>query len=107
MVTEAGKAVSTSIAEINDRFRQNETMSITQGIFRLQDLSGLIQAIRAYENFTEANDPYGEHDFGTLMWENHKIFWKIDYFDSSFEGWCDPLSRKCERVLTVMLSEEQ
>ena len=56
--------------------------------------------------FVESNDPYGEHDFGSLNWEGHKIFWKIDYYDPAFKGWCSPLQPECERVLTVMLAEE-
>jgi len=99
-------AVSEEIAKVNDAFRKVETMSLTQGVFTLKDVLGLIRAIRSYSKFNEDNDPYGEHDFGKLVWENQTIFWKIDYYDPSFEMWCDPLHPECERVLTVMLAEE-
>ena len=94
------------IAQRNDAFRKGETMSVSQGVFNLHDVLGLIRAVRDYTDFSEDNDPYGEHDFGSLDWEGHKIFWKIDYYDPAFEGWADPLSDEVERVLTVYLAEE-
>ena len=94
------------IAERNDTFRKGETMSVSQGVFNLQDVLGLIRAVREYKDFSEDNNPYGEHDFGSLDWEGQKIFWKIDYYDERFEGWADPLSNEVERVLTVYLAEE-
>ncbi len=95
-----------NITKLNDEFRKVETMSLTQGIFGLNDVLGLVRAIRSYSDFNEDNDPHHEHDFGKLVWESKTIFWKIDYYDPSFEMWCDPLHSECERVLTVMLAEE-
>ena len=97
---------SQKIAKLNDEFRRLETMSVSQGVFGLHDVLGLIRTVRDYRDFTEDNDPYGEHDFGCFDWEDQRIFWKIDYYDPSFEGWCDPLNPECERVLTVYLAEE-
>lgn len=94
------------IATINDKFRRVEMMSVSQGVFNLHDVLGLIRAVREYNDFNEDNDPYGEHDFGSLSWEGEKIFWKIDYYDPAFRAWADPLSDECERVLTVYLAEE-
>lgn len=95
------------IAEINDRFRRSGfgTM-VTAGVQTLEDLAGLIRAIRQFDAFTEANDPYGEHDFGSLRWYGEKVFWKIDYYDQALKYGEDPLSSKCRRVLTVMLASE-
>lgn len=106
MDTKSINETSAKIAELNDKFRKVETMSVTQGIFNLKDVLGLIRAVRSFDNFNEDNDPYGEHDFGSLEWEDNKVFWKIDYYDTAFKMWCDPLSPDCERVLTVMLAEE-
>lgn len=97
---------SAKIAERNDVFRKTETMRLTNGILSLEDAVGLVWAVRSYTDFNKDNDPYGEHDFGSLEWEGEKVFWKIDYYDPSFELWCDPLHPECERVLTVMLAEE-
>jgi len=98
--------VSAEIAKLNDEFRKAETFSITQGVFELSDMPGLIQAVRDYTDFTEDNDPYGERDFGSLDWYGEKVFWKIDYYDQALQSWHDPLDPRCERVLTVLLASE-
>lgn len=96
------------IAKLNDRFRGMcldvfYTDGVRDGIM---DLIGLSRAVEDFNRFTEDNDPYGEHDFGSLKFEGQKVFWKIDYYDRDLKYWCDPLSPDCRRVLTVMLSEE-
>lgn len=106
MTTKVKNETSAKIAEINDRFRRVETMTLTKGVFELRDVLGLIRAVRDFDSFTKDNDPYGEHDFGKLVWENTTIFWKMDYYDPSFELWCGPLHPECERVITVMTAEE-
>lgn len=96
------------IAKLNDRFRGMcldvfYTSGVRDGI---NDLIALSRKVEDFNKFTEDNDPYGEHDFGSLQFEGKKIFWKIDYYDKNLEFWCDPLSPECRRVLTVMLAEE-
>lgn len=59
-----------------------------------------------FDRFTPDNDPYGEHDFGTIDWQEEKIFWKIDYYDQALTFAEDPLSPACCRILTMMLSSE-
>ncbi len=41
-----------------------------------------------------------------IPWYEEKTYWKIDYYDQQLQYWCDPLSEKCRRVLTVMLASE-
>lgn len=117
-------AVSTNpIAELNDQLRSEVallaqlpkvpgTVLMTQGIscHSYEQLSDLCRSIREFDSFTEDNDPYGEHDFGSL---NHpdigKAFWKIDYYanvscTSGSEDPSDPA--KSYRVLTIMLASE-
>ena len=96
------------IAKLNDRFRGMcldvfYTSGARDGIM---DLIGLSRAVESFNRFTEDNDPYGEHDFGSLVFEGKKVLWKIDYYDQELKMWCDPLSPKCRRVLTIMLVEE-
>lgn len=95
-------------AKLNDRFRgMCLDVYYTSGVRdSIGDLIGLSRAVESFSNFTEDNDPYGEHDFGSLKFEGQKIFWKIDYYDKDRRQWCDPLSLDCRRVLTVMLAEE-
>jgi Protein of unknown function (DUF3768) len=99
---------SNPIAALNDAFRQTTTrdMLITQGVQTFEDVPGLVQAVRDFNDFTPDNDPYGEHDFGAIKWEQQKTFWKIDYYDQELQYWCDPLLPECRRILTVMLASE-
>lgn len=96
------------IAALNDEYRKAIPMSvtITNGVYGLPDLNGLMQAVREFDRFTEDNDPYSEHDFGSLEWHGEKVFWKIDYYDQALEYGKDPLDVECKRVLTVLLASE-
>lgn len=107
-------------AQLNDQLRAAlgllsdvpGMMVMTLGIANLPDEAKLevLQSVRDFSDFTEDNDPYGEHDFGAF---NHhlagKIFWKIDYYsDEDCEiGSPDPASTDLSyRVLTIMLADE-
>ncbi len=96
------------IAAINDQFRQTTTrdIMITQGVQTFEDVTGLVQAVRNFNDFNPDNDPYGEHDFGAIEWEQQRTFWKIDYYDQELQQWHDPLSTECRRVMTIMLASE-
>jgi hypothetical protein len=67
-----------------------------------------VKAVRQFSDFTEDNDPHGEHDFGSFELDGIKLFWKIDYYDQSLEhGSPDPADADVtRRVLTVLLAEE-
>jgi len=100
-------AKAKKIARRNDEFRRGDNeMAFTSGAFALPDLAGLLQAVKDYRDFTTENDPEGEHDFGVIEWKGEVVFWKIDYYDPTLEGWCDPLAEDCRRVLTVLLDSE-
>lgn len=96
------------IAQLNDRFRgMCVDVNMTQGVvYGFGDHIGLLKEVESFDRFTAENDPYGEHDFGSLLWEGKKIFWKIDYYDQKLEYGEEPLSPDCRRVLTVMLASE-
>lgn len=75
----------------------------------LEAILDIWRCVRTFEAFSEANDPYGEHDFGAF---DHplagKVFWKIDYYDADLAfGSPDPQDPALtRRVLTVLLAEE-
>lgn len=108
------------IREQNDQFRQQITIPkkrnvrgkyfITSGMSNFEPEEQMIIAamVRDYDDFTEDNDPYGEHDFGSFHYRNQKIFWKIDYYTPDMQhGSEDPANpEKTIRVLTIMLAEE-
>jgi hypothetical protein len=101
------------IRELNDQFRRTGRSGqqfITPGIQEMGFVEMLIirQLVASYDAFCEDNDPYGEHDFGNLTYNNEKIFWKIDYYDDTLSaGSPDPADpSQTTRVLTIMLARE-
>lgn len=100
---------SAEIARLNDGARDNAVNYIaTRGVLSLDPeiISKIYNSVQNFEDFTEDNDPYGEHDFGSLTVAGNKVFWKIDYYNQELSGWCDPLSPDCNRVLTIMRADE-
>ncbi len=97
------------IARLNDGARENAVNYMaTRGILALdpQMISDIYVRVQNFKDFTEDNDPYGEHDFGSFVIARNEVFWKIDYYNHELSAWCDPLSPECRRVLTIMLAEE-
>ena len=59
------------IRKLNDAFRRSfigGRVLMTPGVSALgyEDQAGLLQLVRCFKDFTEDNDPYGEHDFGVI-----------------------------------------
>ena len=81
---------------------------VTQGVQSLYDIASVLDKVRKYDAFSDDNDPYGEHDFGSFKHNGETIFWKMDYYDRTLKvGSEDPADPKVTtRVLTVMLSSE-
>ena len=101
----------TDIKTLNDNFRKTfigGRVMLTSGIrAKTQDeIAEILEKVRSFDNFTTANDPYGEHDFGHFDYKGRKIFWKIDYYDLNYEYMsenpADPTITN--RVLTIMLA---
>ncbi len=100
-------ALVSRIAEKNDMFRKGGFgVMMTAGAKASGYAPELLRAVREFDDFTEGNDPYGEHDFGSFERAGEKYFWKIDYYDRALEGWENPMSMKCRRILTIMLASE-
>ncbi len=106
-----------AIRQLNDDFRRIPAgagvpgkVVMTRGIadFSPEDQQNIFSRVRCFEDFTEDNDPYGEHDFGAFDYQGQKIFWKIDYYAPDMQrGSADPADlKKTVRVLTVMLASE-
>jgi len=72
------------IRELNDAFRRafsGGKVMMTCGVDALPDLieARALQLVRIFDDFSEDNDPYGEHDFGSFELANFKFFWKSCY----------------------------
>jgi hypothetical protein len=101
------------IRDLNDAFRRTfvgGAVMITQGVeaMPLDQRRSLLQKIRAFDAFSDDNDPHREHDFGAIDESGVRCFWKIDYYDRKTEfGSPDPADPAVTtRVLTIMLAEE-
>jgi hypothetical protein len=104
---------SSRIRDLNDRFRHNITSGqwmLTRGMADkgAEFVSQAVHRVRDFYTFTEGDDPYGEHDFGSFDLAGERLFWKIDYYDPSLSYGSDApddADATC-RVLTIMLASE-
>ena len=119
-----------TIRRLNDAARERPGLAsianVTSGFHALADTDRLaaLAAIIGFSAFGEANDPYGEHDFGAVyrlasgQWTQERpddagqidatVFWKVDCYDASLTygsnaPWDEQRTR---RVLTIMLASE-
>ena len=120
---------SATIARHNDAFRKAlKTILTPDGLVRgrvvvtrsVHDLPeqvylAAVEKMRIECTFDAGNDPYGEHDFGSLSLtgpgcdQPMTFLWKIDYYaDDSLEWGSNEPERLSAtyRVLTLMLPED-
>lgn len=108
------------LARMNDRFRRmipfgGPTESegrfiVTAGVNAKgwEFVTLLSFAIANATTFTEDNDPYGDHSFGSVTIGGEVVWWKIDYYDVALtngsENPRDPSQTR--RVLTALFPSE-
>ena len=95
------------IARKNDVIRRTFTgglIVLTSGVEALEagDKEAVLTKIREFDDFNDGNDPYGEHDFGTVTHNGIKYFFKFDYYDNNHEYH----QEDGNRVLTIMQADE-
>jgi hypothetical protein len=101
------------IRDLNDALRKHgrdgRTM-VTRGLASLGegDVRRVLRAVADFDDFSDDNDPWGEHDCAVMMVGGRRIIWKIDYYDLSLRYHSpDPTDPAVTvRVLTVMCAEE-
>jgi hypothetical protein len=113
MNTAAIKA-SDRIRVLNDNFRSTFVggqVVMTAGVNALpiDTKARVLLAVQSFSNFTKDNDPYGEHDFGSIEIEGDTYFFKVDYYaapdmDGGSDDPADP--EQTTRVLTIMRADE-
>ncbi len=101
------------IRQLNDQLRKTfigGKVLLTAGVYELDDndRNELLRQVREFDNFTEDNDPYGEHDFGAINFQDDTYFWKIDYYDIDYNYLSPDTSdpNVTNRVLTIMRGDE-
>ncbi|OYU34654.1 DUF3768 domain-containing protein [Novosphingobium sp. PASSN1] len=101
------------IRELNDRLRRTGlggTVMLTRAVASLdaEDITELLRLVREFADFNRNNDPWGEHDFGEVVLNGIRYYWKIDAYDLARE-WASPDASDAavtRRVLTVMTGED-
>lgn len=83
---------------------------LTRGIYSKGQacINEILDNVKMFNDFNHGNDPYNEHNYGSLEYDGEKIMWKIDYYDRDLRYYShDPTDiTKTIRVMTVMLAEE-
>ena len=101
------------IRALNDAFRTTFAggkVVMTANVAALPEMvraNALLQVAR-FDDFNPDNDPYQEHDFGSVELCGRTFFFKVDYYNPTMEfGSEDPSDpEKTTRVLTLMLAED-
>ena len=108
-----GQLHAQKVRTLNDDLRcrhRGGKLYITRGITALGvgKLPLIVDAVAAFDAFSPDNDPYDEHDFGSVTIGTEKVFWKIDYYDRSMEyGSPNPADPEVTtRVMTILLASE-
>jgi Protein of unknown function (DUF3768) len=101
------------IRALNDELRKDLFTGhaiITIGIAALgaEAFLRLAQTIAVFDDFSHANDPDQEHDFGIFDFDGHSVAFKIDYYDKTQSRRSpDPADNSVtHRIITIMLAEE-
>jgi hypothetical protein len=101
------------IRDLNDSLRRTFTGGRVVMTASVQSLPAdtvalALTKMRAFNEFTPDNDPYGEHDFGSFQAGGEQFFWKVDYYAPDMQhGSEDPSDpKKTSRVLTLMLADD-
>jgi len=95
-------------ATTNDNARKSMGLGCmlvqTQGVNALppEKQSLLREMVEKFNIFTEDNDPYKEHDFGSINLDGVKYFWKIDDYGEDYRA--NGATRRL--VLTIMEAAE-
>ena len=101
------------IRELNDQLRTTcfgGRIILTSGVLAQgqETARQVLTLVKNYSDFSEDNDPYGEHDFGSITHNNIKYFWKIDYYDLEYKMHSPDATNPLvtNRVLTLFLAGE-
>ena len=112
-MSDASPIKSARIRELNDQLRRQAIggrIVITRGVEALgaDGVRQVLSAVARFDDFTEDNDPWSEHDCAILTVDGRRIIFKHDYYDRDLAYHSPDASDPAvtERVLTVMLAEE-
>ena len=98
---------------LNEMFRKTFVggqVMLTTGIRAKseEEQAEILHKVRLFNEFTKANDPYGEHDYGRFTHNGENIMFKIDYYNKTYDSISDDPSNPdiTNRVMTIMCADE-
>lgn len=101
------------IARLNDQLRRdhrNGRVVVTKGLqaLGLPAVRDVLAAVAVFSDFNPDNDPHGERDCAVMTVGEHRIIWKIDYYDADLQFASDDPADPAMtiRLLTIMLADE-
>ncbi len=101
------------VRALNDALRRTFTggrVVMTAGVAGLPDRvrAAALAAVHGFDAFDAGNDPYREHDFGSLAVDGERFCWKIDSYDLDLRHHSPDAADPAIpiMVLTIMLAEE-
>jgi hypothetical protein len=105
------------IRRLNDAFRrvcgtphQKGRVLISQGVslLSIEAQGSILNLVRTFDDFSEDNDSYEEHDFGAFDYDGERLFWKIDYYDEAGQEASEDASdpARTTRIMTVLFAHE-
>ncbi len=108
---EAIETPTQKIQRLNDSLRQTLIggrliLSLKVSQLPEDQKQELVNLVMNFKDFTEDNDPHGEHDFGSVNYQGETYFWKIDYYDTNYQFMSpDPSDTEVtRRVLNILHS---
>src|SRR5262249_5522643 len=113
MTNVATLKTSARVRVLNDNFRATflggqVVMSAGVADLPMGTRAQVVVNVQNFSDFNEGNDPFGEHDFGSLEVAGETFFWKIDYYNNNMSGGSEDPSdpERTTRVLTIMFAGE-
>ncbi|MEM6886974.1 MAG: DUF3768 domain-containing protein [Pseudomonadota bacterium] len=113
---ETGQVDYALIAQQNDAFRKRQPEGGEGMIVQTTAIDNMgpsfvaacLAQIAAYDDFTEDNDPHGTREMGFMDIMGHKVWFKIDLYDETYQyGTPAPTDlSKTRRVLTILFPSD-
>lgn len=101
------------VREQNDKYRKslvrtpNFRVYLSPSVAESPIREKIIETVRQFDSFDEANDPHKEHDCALFKIDGKTYMFKFDYYDKNLEYGVDPLEEEPYRVLSILLPSER